>query len=176
MWNSCTSVFQTLAHENSMNEMRYRNRWTTWEEKSKYGKKHSGQEKRCSDGLTVVREYPAKVGRYSPKQWLNYQMNLTYTYDPSPTSWGKSTSISMQDYRSTCMTIGEHAGLSESMQDYRRDCRTIGILQDYREIAGLSGDCRTIGEIGRLSGDCRTIGRLQDYQRDCRTIGEIAGL
>ena len=34
-------------------------------------------------------DQPSPWGRYSPKHWMNYLANLTYTYNPSTTTWGE---------------------------------------------------------------------------------------
>ena len=43
-----------------------------------------GMKKKSPDGLAVVRAY-RPPGSHSPKQWMNYLTNLTYTYNPSTT-------------------------------------------------------------------------------------------
>ena len=71
---------QIVSHGNNNDEIKYRNREKKKEETSEYGKNHSEQENRCFDGLTVVLAYKKIPGdRYSPRQWMNYLTNLTYS-------------------------------------------------------------------------------------------------
>ena len=51
-------------------------------EKSKYGNKHSRQQKkRCPEFLTACSSDLPYPGRYSPKQWMDYPTILTYTHN-----------------------------------------------------------------------------------------------
>ena len=74
---------QTLAHRNSKNEIRPRNTGIRWEERSEYGMKHSGQDKRSPKSPNVH-----LGGHYSLKQWVDYLPNHTYAYNTSTTQKG----------------------------------------------------------------------------------------
>ena len=86
MWNSCTSVVpNTCAWEQqewnkTKTEEEGEKRRVIWREVKKLSQRHN-----CSSGL------PSSRSRYLPEQWMNYQTNLTYTYNPSTTPWGHTT-------------------------------------------------------------------------------------
>ena len=45
--------------------------------------------KRRTEGLNNSSGLQSPQGRYAPRQWMNYIMNLTYTYNPSTNPWGE---------------------------------------------------------------------------------------
>ena len=78
----------TLPHRKSKTEIRQRNRGRRQPVSSGKWKKYNGHENKIRyDGQTVARAYrPLRVA--TPlKQWINPLTNLTYTYNPSTSSW-----------------------------------------------------------------------------------------
>ena len=53
-----------------------------------HGRSTAGTNRRSSDGLTIVRAYSCPLGRYCPKLWMDYRINLTYTKNTFSASLG----------------------------------------------------------------------------------------
>ena len=66
---------QTLAHENSNNEIRQRHRGRRYEERSEYGNNYSWHEIKSADGLTIALAYRARAigDRYSIERAIGLQ-------------------------------------------------------------------------------------------------------